>query len=189
MNIQTIALSLSLLLGAALAPGAMAQSAPQPTLITEQEAQAIGVDADLYLYSLVTMDVTRKQITNVEPGKEPGRGPMNMFNNYPTFPPADLRVVVRPNFDTLYSSAWLDLTKEPVVVSAPDTGGRYYLLPMLDMWTDVFASPGWRTTGTQASNFLVASLGWRPDLRDRFIEEFKLPKDTQRLDAPKDCSG
>jgi hypothetical protein len=65
----TIALSLSLLLGAALAPGAMAQSTPQPTLITEQEVQAIGVDAYLYLYSLVTMDLTRKQLTNVEPGK------------------------------------------------------------------------------------------------------------------------
>ena len=166
-----------------LAPGAMAQSTPQPTLITEQEVQAIGVDAYLYLYSLVTMDLTRKQLTNVEPGKGLG-GPMNMFQNILTFPSADMRVVVRPNFDTLYSSAWLDLTKEPVVVSAPDTGGRYYLLPMLDMWTDVFASPGWRTTGTQASNFLVAPLGWRPDLRDRFIEEFRLPKDTQRIDAP-----
>src|SRR5262245_35339861 len=60
----------------------------------------------------------------------------------------------------------------------------YYLLPMLDMWTDVFASPGWRTTGTQAGNFLVAPPGWRPDLRDRFIEEFRLPKDIQRIDAP-----
>src|SRR5262245_33701628 len=184
MKRHTIALSLILLLVIVLAPGAMAQSAPQPTLITEQEVQAIGVDAYVYLYSLVTMDVTRQQLTNVEPGKEPGRGPMNMFNNVPTFPPADMRVVVRPNFDTLYSIAWLDLTKEPVIVSAPDTNGRYYLLPMLDMWTDVFASPGWRTTGTQASNFLVAPLGWRPDLRDRFIEEFRLPSDIQRIDAP-----
>jgi hypothetical protein len=88
------------------------------------------------------------------------------------------------NFDMLYSVAWLDLTQEPMLVSVPDTGGRYYLLPMLDMWTDVFASPGWRTTGTQAGNFLIAPLGWRPDLRDRFIEEFRLPKDTQRIDAP-----
>jgi hypothetical protein len=55
---------------------------------------------------------------------------------------------------------------------------------MLDMWTDVFASPGWRTTGTQAGTFLIAPPGWRPDLRDRFIEEFRLPKDTQRIDAP-----
>ena len=92
--------------------------------------------------------------------------------------------MVRPNFDTLYSISYLDLTKEPVVVSVPDTGGRYYLLPMLDMWTDVFASPGWRTTGTQAGEFLVAPPGWRPDLRDRFVEEFRLPAGTQRIEAP-----
>ena len=66
----------------------------------------------------------------------------------------------------------------------PDTNGRYYLLPMLDMWTDVFASPGWRTTGTQAQHFLVAPAGWRPDLRERFVEEFRLPRETQRIDAP-----
>jgi hypothetical protein len=71
-----------------------------------------------------------------------------------------------------------------MMVSVPDTGGRYYLLPMLDMWTDVFASPGWRTTGTQAGNFLVLPPGWRPDLRVRFVDEFKLPKDTQRIEAP-----
>ena len=55
---------------------------------------------------------------------------------------------------------------------------------MLDMWTDVFASPGWRTTGTQAGDFLIAPPGWRPDLRDRFVEEFRLPEGTQRIDAP-----
>ena len=133
---------------------------------TEQEAYAIGVDAYLYFYSLVTMDITRKQSVNTEPGKEFGKGSMNMFVSIPAYPPADLKVVVRINFDTLYSIAWLDLTKEPLVVSAPDTHGRFYLLPMLDMWTDVFASPGWRTTGTQAQNFLVTPPGWNGTVSD-----------------------
>jgi hypothetical protein len=152
--------------------------------MTEQEAHAIGVKAYLYFYPLITMDLTRIQSTNVEPGKEIARAPMNMFANVPEYPPASMKIVVRPNFDTLYSVAWLDMTKEPVVVSVPDTGGRYYLLPLLDMWTDVFASPGWRTTGTQAQTYIIVPSGWRPDLRDRLIEEFKLPKDTQRIDAP-----
>ena len=151
--------------------------------ISEQEAHAIGVDAYLYFYPIITMDVTRKQSTNIEPGKAILGGPMNMFVNISEYPPADLRIIVRPNFDTLYSVAWLDLTKEPVIVSVPDTGGRYYLLQMLDMWTDVFASPGSRTTGTQAGNFIVVPPHWRPDLKDRLIEEFRLPKDTQRIDA------
>ena len=129
--------------------------------ITAEEAHAIGMEAYVYFYPLVTMDVTRKQLTNVEPGKQGLTGPMNMFVSAREYPPADFKAVVRPNFDTLYSSAWLDLTREPVIVSAPDTSGRYYLLPMLDMWTDVFASPGWRTTGTQAGNFLVAPASWQ----------------------------
>jgi hypothetical protein len=130
------------------------------TAITEEEAHSLGVDAYLYFYPLVLMDLTRKQSTNIEPGKDIAKGPMNTFVNVPAYPPANLKLVVRPNFDTLYSPAWLDLTKEPMVVTAPDTDGRYYLLPMLDMWTDVFASPGWRTTGTQAANFLITPPGW-----------------------------
>ena len=127
---------------------------------TEQEAHAIGIDAYLYFYPLIVMDITRRVSTNVEPGKKMGLGPANIFNNFAAFPTADFKTVVRPNFDTLYSSAWLDMSTEPVIVSAPDTGRRYYLLPMIDMWTDVFASPGWRTTGTQAANFLVTPPGW-----------------------------
>jgi hypothetical protein len=93
---------------------------------------------------------------------------MNMFVSIPAYPPADFKGVVRTNFDTLYSIAWLDLTQEPLVVSAPDTDGRFYLLPMLDMWTDVFASPGWRTTGTAAHDFLVTPPGWSGKVPDGF---------------------
>ena len=144
------------------------------TALTEQEAHAIGVDAYLYFYPIITMDITRKQSTNVEAGKEFGKGPMNIFVSVPTYPPADFRGVVRPNFDTLYSVAWLDMTKDAMIVSVPDTNGRYYLVPMLDMWTDVFASPGWRTTGTQAGNFLITPPGWTGDT----------PSGMTRIDAP-----
>jgi hypothetical protein len=142
--------------------------------ISAQEASDIAVEAYTYLYPLVTMDVTRRQATNVAPGKQLGRGPMNTFVNVQTFPPADFRDVVRPNFDTLYSLVWLDLTHEPVIVSVPDTDGRFYLLPMLDMWTDVFAVPGKRTTGTGAGHFALVPPGWTGEL----------PEGVQRIDAP-----
>jgi hypothetical protein len=173
----TTALVIGLLVSPVLLLTARAQTA-----VTEQEAHAIAVDAYVYLYPLITMDITRKQFTNTDKGF--GRGPMNVFHNVPAYPPASDKSVVRTNYDTLYSITYLDLLKDPMVVSVPDTGGRFYMLPMLDMWTDVFASAGSRTTGTQATNFLVTPPGWRPDLRDRFIDEFKVPKNTQRIDAP-----
>jgi hypothetical protein len=150
---------------------------PAAAQVSPEEAEAIGVDAYLYFYPLVTMDVTRRQLTNMEPGTGGLGGPPNTFVNIPTYPTADMKVVVRPNFDTLYSSAWLDLTAEPVIVSVPDTNGRYYLLPMLDMWTNVFASPGWRTTGTQAGDFAIVPPGWH-------LGQSKLPEGVQRIEAP-----
>lgn len=144
------------------------------TNISELEAYEIGIEAYTYLYPLTIMDATRRQMVNVEAGKAFGRGPMNTFTHVPTFPPAAFRDVVRPNFDTLYSIAWLDLTKEPMVVTVPDTEGRYYMLPMLDMWTDVFACPGKRTTGTEAGRFAAVPPGWNG----------RLPEGVERIDAP-----
>jgi hypothetical protein len=165
MHIQNL---LAAALAGALAFTTTIARAGEP--ITPEAAHAIAVDAYLYFYPLVTIDVTRKQAVNIEPGKELLKGPMNLFSSAPAFPPAGFKAVVRPNFDTLYSSAWLDLTQEPMVVSVPDTHGRFYLLPMLDMWSDVFASPGWRTTGTQAGDFLVTPPGWTGPVPDGFTQ-------------------
>ena len=142
--------------------------------ISSEQAHNIGVDAYIYLYPLLSVDITRKQSTNIQAGKEFAKGPMNTFVSVPAYPPADLKLVVRVNFDTLYSVAWLDLTRDAQVISAPDTNGRFYLLPMLDMWSDVFASTGWRTTGTKASTFLVTPAGWTGDV----------PEGVTRISAP-----
>ncbi len=142
--------------------------------LTEEETHEIGVEAYIYFYSLVTMDVTRRLFTNVPPGVKAGFGPANTIHHLRAFPTADFREVVRPNFDTLYSLAWLDLTNGPVIVSAPDTQGRYYLLPMLDMWSDVFAVPGKRTSGTSAANYAVVPKGW----------DGQLPDGVERIESP-----
>lgn len=123
--------------------------------LTEQEAYEIGMEAYAYFHPIITMDITRKVTTNIPSTVNPSFGPMNQFNHSKTFPDAKFREVVRPNFDTLYSSAWIDVSKEPMVISVPDTKGRYYVMPIYDMWTDCFASLGSRTSGTKAHNFLL----------------------------------
>ena len=124
----------------------------EPQAISTDEAQAIAREAYIYLYPLISMDITRKQMITTDPKVNPMGGAANAFAHIRAFPSAEMRAVVRPNFDTLYSSAWLDLIDGSVVVSTADTGGRYFLLEMLDMWSDAFAVPGKRTSGTGTAN-------------------------------------
>jgi hypothetical protein len=127
-----------------------------------QEAVEIATDAYVYGYSLLTTDVTRIQMSNI-PAVEELRAPLNQFANVKRYPPADYRGVSAPNADTLYSVAWLDLA-EPQVFSHPDMGKRYFLFPMVDLWMTIFASPGSRTTGQKAGDFLVTGPGWKGDV-------------------------
>lgn len=140
--------------------GLQGTAAAQPTL-TPEETHAIAREAYLYSYPIVSMDVTMRQATNVPDGATFNmRAPINQFAHARTYPKADEKDVVRFNFDTLYSFAWLDLSREPIILSVPDTKGRYYLLPMLDMWTDVFAVVGTRTTGNKAGTYAIVAPGW-----------------------------
>jgi hypothetical protein len=138
----------------------------QPNLLAAQSSSAstssmekMATDVYVYGYSLITMELTRRSFTNVEKAS-PTNAPMGQFANMQSYPAVnDLRVTA-PNADTLYSTAWLDVSKEPFVLSIPDMHGRYFLMPMLDGFTNVFQVPGKRTTGTAAQKYLISGPGW-----------------------------
>ncbi|MFS4459374.1 DUF1254 domain-containing protein [Bdellovibrio sp. HCB2-146] len=141
--------------------------------IPPADVQKIAEEAYIYGYPLVLMDITREQMTNVSSPSEEG-APMGQFVHKKRFPDANFTGVVSPNADTLYSTAWLDLSKEPMILSLPDTGDRYYLMPMLSAWTDVFASPGSRTTGNQKGDYAIVGPNWKGSL-PAGVKEIKAP--------------
>lgn len=142
--------------------------------ISEKEAGSIGVEAYIYGYPLVTMEMTRRKSTNViEPNGALG-APMNQLTNLREYPNAQFRTVTAPNADTLYTSGWLDVSKEPYILSIPDMNGRYFLFPMLSGWTDVFEVPGKRTTGTKAQQYAITGPNWHGIL-PAGVMEYKSP--------------
>lgn len=127
--------------------------------VTQDEAQNIANEAYMYAYPMVLMEITRRVMTNVDAAAN-GKAPMNQFGNMSEFPNAQFTDVVRPNADTLYSILWFDVSSEPLIFEVPAANGKYYLLQMLDMWSDVFASPGSRTSGSDKQVFVLSSAKW-----------------------------
>ena len=152
-----------------------------------EEAAKLGVEAYIYGYPLVTMEMTRRVMTNVA-SSEALRGPMGQFLNAREYPSAAFKDVTAPNADTLYSVAWLDLANEPYVLSLPDVDGRYFLMPMLSGWTDVFEVPGKRTTGTKAQKYAITGPGWKGTL-PKGITEYKSPTSIVWILGRTYCTG
>jgi hypothetical protein len=164
-----------------------ASTAPAQSPLTEEDAFKIGLDAYVYGYPLVTMEMTRRVMTNaVEPKDD--HAPMGQFYNARTYPSASFRDVTAPNADTLYSTAWLDVSKEPYVLSLPDEGDRYFLIPMLDAWTNVFQVPGKRTTGDKAQKYAITGPGWSGKLPEGVIE-YKSPTSMVWILGRTYCTG
>jgi hypothetical protein len=130
------------------------------------DLRSLAREAYIYLYPLVTMEVSRQQGINLPADARPGYGPPNAFHHLREFPPVEFRAVVRVNFDTLYSNAWLDLTSGPLLLQLPDMRDRYYTLPLYDMWTDVYACPGKRTTGTGPQSYVLTPPRWTGPVPD-----------------------
>ncbi len=144
-----------------------------PTKLTDSEAAELAEAAYVFGYPLVLMDVTRAGSTAVS--KPSGlKAPSNQFAHTREIPDVAFIDVISPNVDALYSTAWLDLAKEPIILSVPAIGGRYYSMQIMDAWTNVFAHPGSRTTGAAAGDFAIVGPNWTGEL----------PKGVQVLKSP-----
>ena len=126
------------------------------------DVQQIAARAYVYAYPMVLLQETMRIL------------PPNHLAHVSAFPDASFRLIVRPNADTLYSNGWIDVSKEPMLLHVPDSGGRFYLLQFMDAWTETFADPGKRTTGTGEAWFALVGPGWHG----------QLPPHVTRLDAP-----
>ena len=144
---------------ATMVAGPVAAREDEAPSLGRVEAVSIADDAYLYGYPLVTFDVARMQQTNVAvPDAE--HAPMGQMIRMRTYPAVDNHCCAAPNADTLYTEAWLDVSKEPSVLSIPDMGNRYYIMPMLDGYSEVFSVASPRTTGYKAQTYAITGPGW-----------------------------
>jgi hypothetical protein len=147
----------------------------------------LATDAYVYGYPLVTVEMTRRVMTN-QSRVEGTRGPMGQIISLRQYPDAAFRDVTAPNADTLYSSGFFYVDKEPWVLSVPDMKGRYFLLPMLDGWTTVFAVPGTRTTGTGPQTYAITGPNWTGTLPSG-VKQLKSPTSMVWLLGRLYCTG
>jgi len=174
INRRSLILSSAGLLSlSAFAGKAKAFDGPLVDLVNGTEDFGIASDAYIYGYPLVTMEMTRRVVSNVAAPKGT-RAPMGTLIKLRQYPDASFRDVTAPNADTLYTTAFFDVGAEPWVLEQPDMGDRYFLLPMLSGWTDVFAVPGKRTTGGAKQAYLVTGPGWTGTVPDG-MKELKSP--------------
>ncbi len=164
-----------------------AQNGPASSGLNADEAAKIATDAYIYGYPLVTMEYTRRALTNVAKPNAT-RAPMGELAKGRAYPNASFRAVTAPNADTLYTTAWVDLAKEPYVLSIPDAHGRYYLFPMLDAWTTVFQVPGTRTTGTGPQTYVITGPNWTGAL-PAGATQYKSPTDLVWILGRIYCTG
>ena len=138
-------------------------------LLAMKDKIALGAEAYLYGYPLIMMETTRVQSAKYI-------GPENQLRLVRQFPNAQFKDVVRPNVDTLYTTAFISMKEGPWVFEMPANDKRYELMPFMDAWTHVFASPGTRTSGHQGATYLLVGPQW----------DGQVPKGMTLLKSPTD---
>jgi hypothetical protein len=148
-----------------------------------EDGLVLGQKAFEYGRPLLDMERTYKTSTSVNVPNGRGAGPVNRFSHFRRLTDASDRTVVAPNHDTLYSMAWLDLSRGPQVIHVPPIKGRFYVFELLDMFTENFynvtsnprSEPGAGAYGLeQGGDFAVVPPGFKK----------KLPRGVRRVASP-----
>lgn len=167
-----------------------AQSPPSAT-----EVERIAYEAYIWGYPLVVMERTR--LRGLYKPSDGVAGETNKLKHFRALLNWRNRTVVMPNADTLYSSAWLDLSQGPMVLSVPALSGamdRYYSYQLMDWYTNTVGYVGTRTVGKGASRTLIAGPQWNGALPTGMRLQ-RCPTNKAWLlgrtlvDNPKDLSG
>lgn len=166
---KSIRLAITALCLGAIAAFPLAAGADEAPSLGVVEAVSIATEAYIYGYPLVTFDMVRRQQTNVAT-PDPEHAPMGQMIKMRTYPAVDNHCCAAPNADTLYTEVWLDVAKEPWILSIPDMGERYYIVPMLDGWSEVFGVASLPTTGGKAQVYAITGPGWSGTLPQGVIQ-------------------
>lgn len=164
--LKKVLLGIGVLVGVVIAIGLLSRT---DSSLHKKDTVKMAIDAYIYGYPLVTFDMARKQQTNVKiPDAE--HSPMGQMIKMRQYLAVDNHCCAAPNADTLYTIAWLDVGKEPWILGIPDMGDRYFIVPLLDGFSEVFkvASPG--TTGSHAHTYVITGPGWNGILPEGVTE-------------------
>lgn len=127
----------------------------------------------VYGFPIVLMDETLQGLIGPERSCSLGAD-INTFTHVTDIPDAHFKAVVRPNVDTLYSSAMLDLSSGPQLLDMPAVDDRYVLMALLDAWSNNFAGLGTQTHGIKEGKYAIVGPNWRG----------YIPREYKRIEAP-----
>lgn len=136
-----------------------------PALAGAQEASTnlrdLAARATIYLFPIYEMYRARWRATVDE--QNPQRQRLNRFRHVPTLADARTREMTAPNADTLYSSAWLDLSLEPLFLTVPPVGDLYYSYAFIDLFTDNFLVVSHRLGSKGRATYMIVGPTWNGD--------------------------
>jgi len=128
----------------------------------ENYAYTLGFQAYLFGYPYVNMPAYRYAFVKAPRANDQSpSAPLNRFYHFRTLPDARYQGGGGTNNDTLYSTAWVNLSKEPVILSHPDMGDRYFQFQLASFDSDNFAVVGKRVTGSRAGSFALVGPDWK----------------------------